>query len=266
MPAAIKLQLEYGDALQVIFVESQQSGFGKSIGMATKSGWLGNQAIWTNQYLFSTGGGGLPSFALLDSAGKVVLKGNSSSMHGQNKDSNAEMVKANSGGAPADVPAKVAKVYSTLQKGSYAKAVIAANKVIAKPGSKDTEAILSAAKTALSATEAQFSGQIARADWLLANGFPMRAMDIASGLVKGAKGNDDMYARATALQTKLESEDLKVDFAAAKALAKLEAALYADGGSAKLVQKLNEVANENAGSAVSKRAKQLVEVAKYSQM
>ncbi|MDE0896525.1 MAG: hypothetical protein OSB10_08065, partial [Planctomycetota bacterium] len=87
MPAAIKLQEEYGDAIQVIFVESQNSGFGKSIGMATKSGWLGNQAIWTNQYLFSTGSKGLPAFALLDGEGKVVLKGSSNSMHGQIKDS-----------------------------------------------------------------------------------------------------------------------------------------------------------------------------------
>jgi len=233
--------------------------------MATKSGWLGNQAIWTNRHPFSTGGNGLPAFALLDGNGKVVLKGNSSSMHSQIKDSIAEMVKASSV-APADAPPKVAKVYLTLQKGSYAKAVIAANKVIAKPGSKDTEAILAAAKAALAATEAQFTGQIARADWLLANGFPMHAMDIANGLTKGAKGNDDMFARATALKGKLEGEDLKADFAAAKELAKLESALYQDGGSAKLIKKLNEVANQNAGSAVSKRAKQLVEVAQYSQM
>lgn len=265
MPAAIKLQEEYGDALQVIFVESQNSGFGKSIGMATKSGWLGNQAIWTNQYLFSTGGNGLPAFALLDGEGKVVLKGSSNSMHGQIKDSIAEMVKA-SGGAPADVPTKVAKVYSTLEKGSYAKAIVLAEKVIAKPGSKDTDVILAAAEASLEAAEAKFAGQLARADWLLANGFPMRAKDIATGLAKGAKGNDGLSTRAKALVTKLEGEDLKTEFAAAKDLAKLESALYADGGSDKLVKKLNEIADENAGTPISKRAKNLVEVAKYSQM
>jgi hypothetical protein len=265
VPAAIKLQEEYGDALQVIFVESQNSGFGKSIGMATKSGWLGNQAIWTNQYLFSTGGKGLPAFALLDGDGKVVLKGSSNSMHGQIKDSIAEMVKAR-GGAPADAPSKVAKVYATLEKGSYAKAIGIAEKVIAKPGSKDADTILAAAEASLVAAEAKFAGQLARADWLLANGFPMRAQVIAEGLVKGAKGNDDMFGRATDLKSKLESDDLKAEFSAAKALSKLESSLYEDGGSAKLVKKLNELADANAGTPIAQRAKKLVEVAQYSQM
>ncbi|MDA0667441.1 MAG: hypothetical protein O3A95_02145 [Planctomycetota bacterium] len=265
MPAAIKLQEEYGDALQVIFVESQNSGFEKSIGMATQSGWLGNQAIWTNQYLFSAGGNGLPAFALLDGEGKVVLKGSSSSMHGQIKDSIAEMVKTR-GGAPADVPSSVAKVYSTLEKGSYAKAIDIAQKLIAKPGSKDTQVILAAAEASLVAAEAKFAGQLARADWLLANGFPMRAQVIAEGLVKGAKGNDDLFGRATGLKSKLESEDLKAEFTAAKALAKLESSLYENGGSSKLVSQLNKLANENAGTPIAKRAKKLVEVAQYSQL
>jgi len=265
VPAAIKLQEEYGDALQVIFVESQNSGFGKSIGMATKSGWLGNQAIWTNQYLFSTGGNGLPAFALLDGEGKVVLKGNSSSMHGQIKDSIAQMVKDNAGG-PANVHAKVAKVYSTLGKGSYAKAVALANKVIAKPGSRDTEIIVAAAENALKTTEAQLAGEIARANWLVKNGFPLRAMEISNALVKGTKGNEAMFVRASELQTKLAGDDMKADVSAAKSLAKLEKSLYEDGGSAKLVKKLNQLANDNASSPVAKRAKKLVEVAQYSQM
>jgi len=68
------------------------------------------------------------------------------------------------------------------------------------------------------------------------------------------------------LVTKLDGEDLKAEFSAAKDLAKLESALYADGGSDKLVKKLNELADENAGTPISKRAKKLVEIAQYSQM
>ena len=59
MPAAIKLQEEFGDALQVLLVESQGTGHEESVGFAMKAKWLGNDAIWTSDYLFSTGSSGL---------------------------------------------------------------------------------------------------------------------------------------------------------------------------------------------------------------
>lgn len=265
MPAAVKLQEEYGDDIQVIFVESQNSGFGKSVGMATKSGWLGNQAIWTNNYLFSSPGRGLPSFTLLDGEGKVVLSGSSNSMHGQIVDNIERMIKAK-GEGPEGVPSSVAKVYTDLAKGSYAKAATRAEKVLAKPGSKDTAAVVAAAEAALAAVQARFDGQLARAEWLLANGFPLRSKELTESLMKGAKGNADLSDKATAFHTKLTSGDFKADFSAAKELAKIESALYEDGGSDKLVKKLQELSSEAAGSPVAKRAEALVDIAKFSQM
>ncbi|MHC4822773.1 MAG: hypothetical protein ACYTEP_02015 [Planctomycetota bacterium] len=265
MPAAVKLQEEFGDDLQVIFVESQNSGFGKSVGMATKSGWLGNQAIWTNNYLFSSPGRGLPAFALLDGEGKVVISGSSNSMHGQIVDNIERMIKEK-GDGPEGVPSSVAKVYADLGKGAYAKAMTRADKVLAKPGSKDTEAVVAAAEAARAAVQARFDGQLVRAEWLLANGYPLRAKELTDSLLKGAKGNGELLVKANLIETKLASEDFKADIAAAKALAKIENALFEDGGSDKLVKKLKELSVDSVGSPVAKRAEALVDIAKYSQM
>lgn len=265
MPAAVKLQEEYGDDLQVIFVESQSSGYERSLGMAVKSGWLGNEAIWTNQYLFSTGGGGLPSFALLDAEGKVVLKGSSSSLHGAMVDEIERLIKANAE-APEGIPSKVAKVYGEIKKGNYAKAKVGAGKVLAKPGSKDTEAIVAAAEAALVKIDTNLTADLSRANWLLDNGYPLRAKELVDRMGKGVKGDPDMSDRVLEFKNKLEGEEFKSDFSAAKDLAKLEAALFEDGGSPKLVKKLNALAQDHSGNAVGKRAKGLVDVAKYSQM
>lgn len=265
MPAAVKLQKEFGDDIQVIFVESQNSGFGKSVGMATKSGWLGNQAIWTNNYLFSSPGRGLPSFTLLDGEGKVVISGSSNSMHGQIVDNIERMIKEK-GEGPEGVPSSVAKVYTDLGKGSYAKAMTRADKVLAKPGSKDTEAVVAAAEAARSAVQARFDGQLARAEWLVANGFPMRAKELTEALMKGAKGNADLSDKATTFHTKLTGGDYKADFAAAKDLAKIEGALYEDGSSDKLIKKLQELSADSSSPAVAKRAEALVDIAKFAQL
>ena len=265
MPAAVKLQKEFGDDIQVIFVESQNSGFGKSVGMATKSGWLGNQAIWTNNYLFSSPGRGLPAFALLDGEGKVVISGSSNSMHGQIVDNIERMIKEK-GEGPEGVPSNVAKVYTDLGKGSYAKAAARAEKVLAKPGSKDTASVVAAAEASLAAVNARLDGELSRGEWLVANGFPLRAKELADGLVKSTKGNADMSDKATAFQTKLTGGDYAAEFSAAKNLAKLEKALYEDGGSDKLVKKLQELSVDASGTAVAKRAEALVDIAKYAQL
>lgn len=265
MPAAVKLQEEYGDDIQVIFVESQNSGYEKSVGMAAKSGWLGNQAIWTNDYIFSTGGNGLPSFALLDGEGKVVLKGSSNSMHGAIEEELERMVKAKND-PPAGVPSKVAKVYANISKGNFAKAKVDAGKVLAKPGSKDTDAVVAAAEAALTEIDKRFAANMHRAEWLLQNGYPLRAKAMVEGLAKGVKGDAEMSASVADFKNALASEEHKAAFSAAKELAKIETELYEDGGSKKLVKKLDEIAADNSGTPIAKRAKGLVDVAQYSQM
>lgn len=260
MPAALKLKEEYGDDLQIIFAESQNSGYEKSVGFALKTGWLEHDVIWSSDYIFSTGGRGLPSFALLDANGTVVLKGSSSSLKGKMEEEIERMVKE-AGAGPADAPKSVGKIYAELGKGGYAKAMTAANKLKAKPGSKDAAMVLAATEASMIAITASLDGELARADWLLNNGYPIRAQGLVKGLVKGVKGNADMTTKLEPYLTKFDGDDMKAQLSAAKDLAKLESKMYADKNGEKVADKLVKLANENASNPIGKRASALAKVA-----
>lgn len=260
MPAAIKLQEEYGDAIQVVLVHSQKATPEQAVNFALKAKWLGNQAIWTSDYLFSSGGNGLPAFALLDAKGKVVLKGNSNSMKGKIEDELERMLQE-ADSAPEDAPRAVAKAYSEMAKGKLAKAVAAAEKAKAKPGSKEPEAVIEAAEIALITIQENFDGQLARSTWMLENGYPLDAEAKLKALSKSVKGHEAMAAKVAELQAKLEAEEMKEILKAAKDLAKIESKLYDRPKDDKAKEKLAEFASENADNAVGKRASKLVEVA-----
>jgi len=260
VPAAIKLQEEYGDAIQVILVHAQNATAEQAVNYAMMRKWLGNQAIWTSDYPFSTGSGGLPSFALLDASGRVILKGNSASMHSQIEDEIERMVKEG-GAAPEGTPKAVAKVYAELAKGNLAKASAAAEKAKAKPGSKDPESVVAAAEAALAAVNAKLDGDLARGQWMLDNGYPLEAEAKFKVLGKAVKGDSAMSAKVEEALAKLDGESLKPLVSAAKELAKLEANLYGDPKNDKAKAKLADFAQEQSSNAVGKRASKLVDVA-----
>ena len=262
MPAAVKLQQEFGDRIQVIFVESQGTGYEKSVGFALKAGWLGNNAIWTSKAPFSTGSNGLPSFALLDASGKVVLKGSSNSMHGQIVDEVERMV-----GKPdyGDMPKSVQKVYKELNKGKIAGAYEIAEKVIAKPGSKDASIVLAAAQASLAAVQGRFDSQVSSINWLAENGYPIRALDSAKELAKSVAKNGNMKASAGLLVEMLEGEDFKEQMKWDKSLTKLEMAMYENKeGDPRSIKKIEELKDEAAGTPVGTRAEGLAYIAKFS--
>ena len=255
MPAAVKLQQEFGDRIQVIFVESQGTGYEKSVGFALKAGWLGNNAIWTSQAPFSTGSNGLPSFALLDASGKVVLKGSSNAMHGQIVDEVERMVgKPDYGGMPKSV-----------HKGKIAGAYEIAEKVIAKPGSKDASIVLAAAQASLAAVQGRFDSQVSSINWLAENGYPIRALDSAKELAKSVAKNGNMKASAGLLVEMLEGEDFKEQIKWDKSLTKLEMAMYENKeGDPRSIKKIEELKDEAAGTPVGTRAEGLAYIAKFS--
>ena len=262
MPAAVKLQQEFGDRIQVILVESQGTGYEKSVGFALKAGWLGNGAIWTSQRPFSTGSNGLPSFALLDASGKVVLKGSSNAMHGKIVDEIERMV-----GKPdyGDMPKPVQKVYKELNKGKIASAYVIAEKVIAKPGSKDTSIVLAAAEASLAVVQGRFDSQVSSINWLAENGYPIRALDAAKDLVKNVAKNDDMKATANALVEMLEGDEFKEQMKWDKSLTKLEMAMYENKeGDLRSIKKIEELKDEAAGSPIGARAEGLAYIAKFA--
>ena len=251
---------EYGDDLQVIFVHAQAATFEQSIDFALKREWLKHDVIWTSDYIFSTGGRGLPAFALLDAEGKVVLKGISTSLKGKMEDEVERMVKESSAG-PSDVPKPVGKIYKELGKGNHAKALILAEKLKAKPGSKDTTVVLAATEAAITNITADLNSQLKRADWLLDNGYPIQAQEIVQGLVAGVKGNEAMTTKVNDGLAKFTSEEVQAQLAADKALTKLQNKMFSDGNGEKVGDKIVELANENATNPIGKRAVILARIA-----
>jgi hypothetical protein len=260
VPAALKMKEEYGDDLQIIFVHAQAATFEQSVDFALKREWLQHDVIWTSHRIFNTGGGGLPSFALLDGQGQVILKGSSNSLKGKMEDEIERMVKE-SGDGPSDVPKPVGKIYKELGKGNHAKALVLAEKLKAKPGSKDTTVVLAATEAAITNITADLDGQLKRADWLLENGYPIQAQEIVQGLVKGVKGNEAMSTKVDDGLAKFTSEEVQAQLAADKTLTKLQSKMFSDGSGEKVGDKIVEVANENATNPIGKRAVILARIA-----
>ena len=250
MPATIKLKEEFGDALAVVLVESQGADEERFMKFAAKKKWLGRDLMWTRERPFSTGARGLPNFVLLDEEGRVVLKGNPLSMHGQIEDEiGAAIARARKG--PRNLPKAASKVRSLASKGQWAKAQKQLDRDLPKASGSDAAALEAEAAE----LDRRFDAELARATWLLENGHPLRAEELAGALMKGAKGDDALTARVQSVLDLVEAADDEV--AAAKALARLEASLYEDGPDAKLASRITKVAEKHAGTRVAKRATRL---------
>lgn len=252
------MQQEYGDAIQVIFVESQNSGYQESVGFAMGYGWMGTNAIWTSDYLFSTGSNGLPNFALLSPSGEVVLKGNSNAMHGQIEEAIEEMIK-NGGAAPEEAPSAVKKGYAEFLEGKWAKAHDRLSKAAEKAKTDEERKY---AEDGIKALEDRLKSQVKRVTWLAENGYPERAEELAESLQKGSKGADALVEQTTALSEVLASEDFQKELAAAKDLNKAESKLFEDAKDAKAADKVLEVVEDHLGTKVALRAQELAEFAK----
>ena len=100
--------------------------------------------------------------------------------------------------------------------------------------------------------------------WLADNGFPQRAEALAEELQKGTKDVAALAETVAPLAELLVSEAFQAELAAGKDLDKLEAKLYEDATNEKLAEKLQELAEEHAGTKVAERALRLIEVAGYA--
>ncbi len=260
MPTAVALQAEYGDAIQVILVESQGAEDVDMLAFALNQKWLGNRAIWTSERPFSTAGSGLPSYALLGPDGAVVMTGNSSSDHSKIKDAIAEMVKKGSS-APKDTPESVVKLYRELDKGNYAKVVTEAQKVAAKAAGKDP-AVEKAARALETAAGAKLDREIARVNALAGQGRYSAAQQASEALGKGAKGHPGFEAKAAELGKLFEGQEIQQEAAAERELDRLAADLFVDGAKdAKAAKKLRKFAESNSGTKAGERAATLAAMA-----
>ena len=229
MPAALKMQDEYADSLQVMFVEVGRASEEEMQAFAIDKGWfdVGTDAIWSKERPFSTGESAIPSYALLDETGKVILKGITTRDHKKIEEAIEEHAKARKKG-PEDLPKAVAKQVAEFHKGKQGKALVALGDMLAEDSrAQDDEKL--AAEQALAALNASLERDLKRVDWLLSNGYFAVAEGRLEDLAKQLKGADEWTAAVAERTTRLESDDLKAERAAEAALLKLEQKLYTKG-------------------------------------
>ena len=103
-------------------------------------------------------------------------------------------------------------------------------------------------------------GKLGRVEFQIENGYPLEAVEAVDELLDGLKGSGEFLTRAQALESRLESEEMKPELDAARALAKLEKKLFDDGGGSRYVKKLEKLAEQYAGTRSAERARHLARV------
>ena len=216
---------------------------------------MGTTAMWTREAPFRTGSRGLPNFALIGADGKILMKGHPMSMQSKVVKAIEEEIKKGKG-APDGAPKSLKSAYKALAKGDYAKAHAAAVKVVAKAGD-DT----AAAQAFIESLDTRFGKNVERVEYLLSNGYALRADALYDELRAGAKGNDDFEARAAALTESITSDEVADEMKLDKAFSKLEEKLHENGLDEKLLKKVRKLAEKNEGSRVMQRAGRILDLA-----
>jgi hypothetical protein len=250
---AIKMQEEYGSDLQVIFVEVQGASRNALVSALIDRKWMSGSAIWTTERVFSTGMSGIPNYALLDANGAVVMSGYSNRSGKAAEKKIAELIKLRKNGRK-DIPSLIAKVEVDINKGNYGKALRKATELQAKPGRKDTEAVLAGAKDMEARVRRELSASFTRFDWMIANGYPFEAKELFDQLESQLGKMPDYAENLSTMDVALASSEHKVAIKAARELAKIRKSISEDGRDKKLQKQLLRLAEKHAGTAVATRA------------
>jgi len=203
--------------------------------------------------VLSTGMNGIPNYALLDGDGAVVMTGFSNRDAKKAEEAIAGMVKQRRKGRK-DLPSEIAKVEVMLNKGEYTKALKEIDKLLAKPGSKNTEGILAGANSMKQRAESEIAASFKRFDWMLANGYPILAEELHKELSKEFARNETYAADLTDLAEIMKSDETKAELVAAKSFNKIRKAISEDGADDKTRKKLLKVVEKNIGTKVADRA------------
>jgi len=257
---SIKMQAEYGDQIQVVFVSGGRDTPEQVQQFALAKKWLGGRAMWTNEAPFETGLSYIPAAVVLSSEGEVLIVDNPIEAHGKIVDLiDADLDRAKKG--PKDAPEPVKKAWADFAKGNWGKALAAAQLVVDKPPAKDAEATVAAANAALASMNAKVEQRLARVDLLAGAGEFQRALDELESIGKAVKGHAALTQRHAELKAKLEGPDLKAEREAGLELAKLEKKLFGSGPDNGLAKQLTALAEKHPGTAAATRAANLARIA-----
>ena len=264
VPMSIKLQEEYGDKLNVVFVSTEPKDTAEAVqGFAMGKKWLGGRAMWTSEEPFATGLKFIPAAVFIDSAGVVKLIDNPIDVHKKIVeliDADLEIYKK----GPKDAPDAVKKAWQDFGADNYAKALADAQAVIDKPPAKDGDAAVTAAKAALAAFNAAIEKRFATVDDLFADGQYDRELDELDALGKAVKGNADLAKRQADALAKVNDPALKGERDAAADLARLRDKLYKKGPEDTSAKVLEAWAKAHQGTKAAEHAQALARVAQFA--
>jgi len=251
VPSALKLQEQYGDSIQVIFVECQGASRDQYEAFAWKLKWMGGRAMWTEERPFATVGNGLPETALIGVDGTILMQGYPGDFGKRFEEAiAAEIKKAKE--APAGTPSALRGAWKSFGKGDLAAALAECDKL-------DTDEAKAARENFVAATERR----IARAQWLVDNGFLAEADDLLKELAKGTKGVAELEPKVADQTARLAEPDREKERDAAKAwtvfvssVAKKKPFEQAN------VKKAENLAEKHAGTKTAERADRFVKLSK----
>ncbi|MGA0058306.1 MAG: hypothetical protein ACO3RU_01820 [Planctomycetota bacterium] len=250
---AIKLQEEYGDALQVIFVESQGHGAEEIERYGLERKWFGGRALWTSERPVRNTSSGLPSFVLLDVDGRPILDGSSIRLASQMEEAiAAEVQKIRRG--PEDAPKDLKDAARDLLRGKFGAAAAEADELVQK--TEDAE-LAEGARDILAAAVSRAQATAERVGRLIDEGSYLRAEELLKDLEKAVDGSDALEALVAPLQDRLDDEALEDERKAEKALRKLESVLFTKGDDAVPARALTKLAEKHAGTKAAQRASHL---------
>lgn len=251
MPSSVKIQEQYGDDVQVIFVECQNTPKDVYEAFAWKSKWMGNGAWWTAERPMPTKGNGLPETALIGIDGTILMQGHPGNFGKKLEEAIAAEVKK-SKSAPAGTPKALEGAWKAWAKGEIGAAIAECDKV----GGADAD---KAKATFIARAEAR----IARAKWMIENGFLAAAEKDLEAVERAVKGHADLSAKISEQKAKLGGTELtnerEADKAFASFVAKVAKKKPFDAGS---VREAEGLAKKFAGTKTAARIERFVALSK----
>jgi hypothetical protein len=251
VPASTKLQEKYGDDVQVIFVECQGTSKDVYEAFAWKMKWMGNGAMWTTEPPIPPKGKTLPETALIGVDGQVVLQGNPGDFGKKFEEALAAEVKK-AKDAPAGTPKELKKAWQLFAKGDVAGAIAECDTVGGDTGAAGKKEFV-----------ARANAKVARAKWLIDNGFVAAADKILVALAPAGKSDADLATKVSAQQARLLASDLSKEREADKAfgifVSKVAKTKPFEPGN---VQSAQSIAKQYSGTKTAARAERFVALSK----
>jgi hypothetical protein len=251
VPASVKLQELYGDDVQVLFVECQNTAKDVYQAFAWRMKWMGNGAMWTAERPMPTKGNGLPETALIGIDGTVLMQGNPGDFGKKLEAAVAAEIKK-SKDAPAGTPNELKKAWQLFNKDEISAAIAECDKLANDAASKAKSEFVKRTTARLERVKRVLeSGQISAAEKLL------------SALEKGVKGSAELAPKfaelAGALAVQAISDEREADKAFASFVAKIAKEKPFDPGN---VRKAEAIAIKYKGTKTAERAERFVALSK----